>query len=286
MNPRKHLLTYGALALSFALSVQASFRETDVTVADRVAGKLVVPVKGKTQEAVLILHGFNDHMDGVGDLQKQLAHALAENKIASLRINFRGEGIRNDSVITSTLESRLADGESGYNFLKAKFPKAKLGVNGWSLGGSTAILLIGTHPEWFQSTVLWSSGGSNSTDQLKESRNAERNAMIQEIITTGKATQKSWVDITLTREFYVSWIGFESLDYLPHYPGAFLGIRGTDDFLPLHEPEWMKILPGGPKAYHVLGGADHIFQVLEPEKSQGDTVVQITSDWFIKTLRN
>jgi uncharacterized protein len=286
MNPRKHLLTYGALALSFALSVQASFRETDVTVADGVAGKLVVPVKGKTQEAVLILHGFNDHMDGVGDLQKQLAHALAENKIASLRINFRGEGIRNDSVITSTLESRLADGESGYNFLKAKFPKAKLGVNGWSLGGSTAILLIGTHPEWFQSTVLWSSGGSNSTDQLKESRNAERNAMIQEIITTGKATQKSWVDITLTREFYVSWIGFESLDYLPHYPGAFLGIRGTDDFLPLHEPEWMKILPGGPKAYHVLGGADHIFQVLEPEKSQGDTVVQITSDWFIKTLRN
>ena len=159
-------------------------------------------------------------------------------------------------------------------------------MNGWSLGGSTAILLIGTHPEWFQSTVLWSSGGSNSTYQLKESRNAERNAMIQEIITTGKATQKSWVDITLTREFYVSWIGFESLDYLPHYPGAFLGIRGTDDFLPLHEPEWMKILPGGPKAYHVLGGADHIFQVLEPEKSQGDTVVQITSDWFIKTLRN
>ena len=74
MNPRKHLLTYGALALSFALSVQASFRETDVTVADGVAGKLVVPVKGKTQEAVLILHGFNDHMDGVGDLQKQLAH--------------------------------------------------------------------------------------------------------------------------------------------------------------------------------------------------------------------
>ena len=45
MNPRKHLLTYGALALSFALSVQASFRETDVTVADGVAGKLVVPVK-------------------------------------------------------------------------------------------------------------------------------------------------------------------------------------------------------------------------------------------------
>ncbi len=225
-------------------------------------------------------------MDGVGDLQKQLAQSLADEKIASLRINFRGEGERNDSVITSTLESRLADAEAGYEFLKEKFPKTKLGVNGWSMGGSTAILLIGTHPEWLQSTVLWSSGGSNSTDQLRESRNAERNALIKEIITTGKGVSKSWVDITMTREYYVSWIGFEAPDYLSNYPGAFLGIRGTEDFLPLHEPEWMKILPGSPKAYHVLGDADHIFNVLDPERSQGEAVVKITTDWFLETLRN
>lgn len=282
----KNLIVILALALGVISSMQAAFRETDVEVAKEVSGKLVVPVKGKPQEAVLILHGFNDHMDGVGGLQKQLAHSLANEKIASLRINFRGEGERNNSVITSTLESRLADAESGYGFLKEKFPKAKLGVNGWSLGGSTAILLIGTHPEWLQSTVLWSSGGSNSTDQLKESRNAERNALIKEIITTGKGVSKSWVDITMTREFYVSWIGFEALDYLPNYSGAFLGIRGTDDFLPLHEPEWMKVLPGSPKAYHVLGDADHIFNVLDLENSQGATVVKITTDWFLETLRN
>lgn len=282
----KNLIVILALALGAISSMQAAFRETDVEVAKDVSGKLVVPVKGKPQEAVLILHGFNDHMDGVGGLQKQLAQSLANEKIASLRINFRGEGERNNSVITSTLESRLADSESGYEFLKEKFPKAKLGVNGWSLGGSTAILLIGTHPEWLQSTVLWSSGGSNSTDQLKESRNAERNALIKKIITTGKGVSKSWVDITMTREFYVSWIGFEALDYLPNYSGAFLGIRGTDDFLPLHEPEWMKVLPGSPNAYYVLGDADHIFNVLDPENSQGATVVKITTDWFLETLRN
>jgi uncharacterized protein len=271
------------LSLAFFCHVRAEFTEKNVNVTEQVEGMLVIP-DGTTEKAVLVLHGFNDSMDGVGDLQKQLAYTLAGQGIGSLRINFRGEGPRNNNVITSTRESRVADGEAAYIFLKTQFPNAALGITGWSLGGSTSILLIGTHPEWFQSTVLWSSGGSNSTDQLAQARDPERNAMIKQVLTEGKAVQKTWVDITMTREFYVSWIGFESADYLPKYPGAFLGIRGTADFLPLHEPTWMSMLPGKDKAYHVLGEADHIFNVLEPDNSQGDKVVTLTVDWFQDTL--
>jgi pimeloyl-ACP methyl ester carboxylesterase len=157
-------------------------------------------------------------------------------------------------------------------------------VQGWSLGGSTAILLIGTQPSWFKSTVLWSSGGSNSRDQLRQARDPERNARIKKIILEGSAVHESWAKITYTRENYVSWIGFEAEDYLPNYHGAFLGIRGTKDFLPLHEPDWMKLLPGDRTAYHVIGGADHIFNVLEPDNGQGDRVVALTVDWFADTL--
>ena len=249
-----------------------------------VEGKLVVPTDGVIKQAVLILHGFNDHMDGVGNLQEQLAHRLGEIGMGSLRINFRGEGIRNDSVITSTRESRIEDGEAAYRFLKKQFPNANLGVQGWSLGGSTAILLIGTQPNWFQSTVLWSSGGSNSTDQLRQARDPERNARIKKIILEGSAVHESWAKITYTREYYVSWIGFEAEDYLPNYHGAFLGIRGAEDLLPLHETDWMKLLPGDRTAYHVIGGADHIFNVLEPDNSQGDRAVALTVDWFADTL--
>jgi uncharacterized protein len=273
-----------SLSLAIFCHAKAGFTETKVNVSNQVEGMLIIPDE-TADKAVLILHGFNDSMDGVGDLQKQLAHALADKGIGSLRINFRGEGSRNNNVITSTRETRMADGEAAHAFLRKRFPKASLGVNGWSLGGSTTILLIGTHPDWFQSTVLWSSAGSNSTDQLEQARDPEHTALVKKILTEGKAVQKTWVDITITREFYVSWIGFESADYLPNYPGAFLGIRGTKDFLPLHESEWMKILPGKKKAYHVLGDADHIFNVLDPQKSQGDTVVKLTLDWFLNTLR-
>jgi pimeloyl-ACP methyl ester carboxylesterase len=268
---------------SFANS--QSFKEREVMVTPEVAGKLVTPENQSPEQAVLILHGFNDHMDGVGNLQKQLAHTLAEEGIGSLRINFRGEGERNDNVITSTLDSRKKDGEDAYKFLKKQFPNASYAVTGWSMGGSTTILLLGSHPEWFNTAVLWSSAGHNLRDNIGASGTPEHSAMIKKVLLEGKAEFQSWTTITYTRVNYASWIGFDSADYLPKYHGAFLGIRGTNDFLPLHEPEWMKILPGKKKAYHVLGDADHIFNVLDPPNSQGDEVVQLTVDWFKNTLK-
>jgi alpha/beta superfamily hydrolase len=272
------------LMTGLGVLAQASFKETPVLVTPKVEAKWVTPTV-TARQAVLILHGFNDHMDGVGDLQRHLAHALAEDGIGSLRINFRGEGERNNSVITSTLESRTEDAENAYRFLKETFPNATYGVTGWSIGGSTAIILLGTHTDWFQSTVLWSSGGHNLRDNIGVGNTPEHSAMIKKVLLEGKAEYQSWTTITYTRENYVSWIGFDSADYLPKYDGAFLGIRGTKDFLPLHEPAWMEILHGQKKAYHVLGDADHIFNVLDPENSQGETVVKLTVDWFKDTLK-
>jgi pimeloyl-ACP methyl ester carboxylesterase len=286
MHKLRSTLLTGLLICGGAYTyAQSGFDESLVDVTTEVEGKLVVPNGGETRQAVLIFHGFNDDMDGVGGLQKQLAFALADQGIASLRIDFRGEGKRNDNVITSTLESRKEDAEHAFRFIRKQFPSATLGVSGWSLGGSTTILLIGAHPDWAQSVVLWSSGGSSSRDQLSQARNKERNDMIKKVLTEGKAVMESWTKITYTRENYVSWLGFESEDHLPQYHGAFLGIRGTKDFLPLYEPAWMEILPGKKKAYHVLGDADHIFNVLEPQQNQGDTVVKLTVDWFKDTLK-
>ena len=280
--PKKLLLL---TILTFPLSQIFGFEEKEVEVAHKVQGKLVTPSGPSPQAAVLIFHGFNDHLDGVGDLQKQLAHGLAKEGIASLRINFRGEGERNNNVITSTRESRVEDATSAYQFLSKAFPNTKIGVSGWSLGGSTTILLVGQNPDWVDSVVLWSSGGSNSRDQLREARNKTRNETLKEVLTEGQAVMETWATITYTRENYISWLGFEWEDYLPNYKGAFLGIRGSEDFLPLHEPEWINALSGEPRAYHVLGGADHIFNVLDPPNSQGDEVVRLTVDWFKKTLK-
>jgi len=283
MHRKIHLLpTF--LACFLPLMSQAHFTESTVEINPEVTGKLVVPAGEEVQQAVLILHGLNDHMDAVGDLQKTFAHKLAEAGIASLRFNFRGEGERNDSVLTSTLSTRVDDAEAAYQTLVEAVPKARYGIKGFSLGGLTAILTTGKHPDWFDSMVVWSSVGNGGIDFLT-SADPARNKMIQEAITEGSSVLKSWVDITYTREFLMSFIGIEAKDSLANYPGSFLGIRGNRDFLKHYEPEWMYSLAGEKVSYQVIHDADHIFNVLDPENSKADQVIQLTLNWFLDTLK-
>jgi hypothetical protein len=271
-----------AVALIAILSFCAAYAsDRPVVVKGELKGSWKVPDGPWDGRAVILLHGFADDMDGAGDLSKHLTDVLATNGIASLRINFRGEGDRRRTVIESTFLTRLEDTENAYEFL-IRQPGVKpdhLGCIGWSLGGATELEVLGRHSLWFRTGVVW----STPTGDLEKFIMSRPGAA--EAVRNGVSTYDAgWKKITTYRAFYESFHGVDLNRSIAKYPGALLAVRGSMDFVPNGDPDLMKYAPGLPREAVLIGGADHIFNVFEPEKGLAERAVRVTADWLGRTL--
>ncbi len=273
------LLLAFTVSLLASVPMQAEVSET-LIVNEAVEGTLTSPATTSCGQ-VLILHGYQDHRDGVGNLQQTLAEELAQVGVRSLRIDFRGEGERNGYRVTSTIDSRIADSEASFRALSEN-SDLPTGVFGFSLGGLTAMLVASAHPDWFDTMVLWSAAGNGRGNLVSDDPNM--NAAIRTALQKGEAEVQSWTRMTITREFILSYLGVNVMDTLANYPGSLLSIRGDRDFLPADEKFWIKQVPNPDASYLTIKGADHIFDVLNPNTNLHDRVIQATVDWYHSRL--
>lgn len=270
---------YFLLVFFLTLTSTVLAEVTPVKLQVGVKGILETPA-GPTQRAVLLLHGWNADMDEVGNLYADLAGQLAERGIASFRISFSGEGARTEYVVSSTFDSRIGEAVAALKFMKEKFPKASLGVQGYSLGGLTAMGLVGRYPDTFKTMVLWAAAA-----EMRIHGDPAYDAAARKAMKEGRAVYKDWTDITLTREFISGFVGVNVESNLALYTGALLTIRGDQDFLPRRDPDWLKLAPTQDKAFILMGGADHIFHVLDDSKpGYSERLLQSTTNWFDRTL--
>jgi pimeloyl-ACP methyl ester carboxylesterase len=290
MNTMRKLLVLTVLVGSLVLGAVwqpvlaqegQAYQEYAVTLENGIAAIVNQPAGEGPLPAVLMLHGFASHKDEVGDMYKRLAAALAEQGIASLRLDFRGWGESAGGMENSTVQGMVEDAEVGYGYLTSLdfVDDSRIGVIGFSLGGRIAIVSAAQHPDWYQTMVLWSTGGNISPDFLGQENLDAARANGQVTIDLG------WREVTLGVGFFDSLTLYDMEVEYPKFGGSVFIVAGSEDPDPAQYLQWyLDNAQGELRAAYLVEGGDHIYAVLTDDQTMAENVIETTADWFALAL--
>jgi uncharacterized protein len=277
MKQIKVLLVLAGMFLTMA---GAQTPETMVDVGGGITGILNQP--STANSAVLMLHGFGSQKDEVGNMYKNLAAALAEQNIASLRIDFRGFGKSDGDTGSTTVDLQVEDARVAHDYLSnlEGIDSARIGVMGFSLGGGIAILSA-TEADRYKSMATWSSVGDFTQDFM----GILGQPAFDEAASDGVVgLDLGWRTIVLKQDFFSSLAAHNLAEAIANYPGAFLSIAGSEDFSAAYAEDFVASAKGESKEAWIVDGGDHIYGVLGEDQSMANSVIQKTVEWFAKTL--
>lgn len=126
-----------------------------------IPGILTLPIdpNGKIKfPSMVMLHGTGSNKNEAGGGYDKAAPLMAECGIASLRIDFMGNGDSEASYTEYCYTSANNDAKAAADYLKSleSIDQSKIGVMGWSQGGTNALLAAVTYPETFSKVITWS----------------------------------------------------------------------------------------------------------------------------------
>lgn len=235
--------------------------------------------------AVILLHGTASNKNEVGDLYALLAKQLRDNQIASIRIDFAGTGDSQVDYLKYTLDSALADANRARQFLREQpqIDSDDIAVLGFSQGGLIAQLLVIEHPE-LAALVTWSSVAGDGIEPFS----SLFHRYYKQALDNGFAPLTfDWRGpLNLSLQWFEQVKKQKSFTGLVEYHGPTLAIAGGADTLVDANSSVRLIQRVGSEDAQVviLKGADHIFNVFDPEAKQHATLQKITLQWLVEKL--
>ena len=267
---------YASLPFS---EVPVSFEANDRTV----YGTLCLPTEMKTDvPAVVMLHGTGSARDEAGDGFKYCAPLLASCGIASLRIDLIGCGESKVDYQYYNYTTATEDAVAAKDYLKGlkEIDGNRIGVMGWSQGGTDALLAAAADKE-FKSVCLWAGALDMQMMYTPEMRaEAKKNGF-------------AVMDLGWRSPLNLGWKWIEEVEgtdmraVVKKVSAPIFAINGENDDVvdPASGNEIARIASNSLSTYIVIPGADHTFGVFtDPDfNALGETIAN-TMQWFATTL--
>ncbi|MBQ6341600.1 MAG: alpha/beta fold hydrolase [Anaerolineaceae bacterium] len=291
----KKVLCVVLLAVLFifaAVSAQdAGYEETVVNLDGgdyEIPATVCLPTGEGPFPAVVMLHGTGSTRDEAGNGYLVAAPILAEKYgIATIRIDFPGNGDSKADYMLYNFKSAVHDATVAAEYMASldKIDGEKIGVMGWSQGGTDALLACAWRPDVFKSLVTW----AGAPDMMLDGFFSEE--MYEEAKKNGFFVMEfDWRDsLNVSLQWCDDVANTDVLaEFAKGYDGPVLAIHGTEDTTV--DPEWSnKIVAASSNeksAAYFIEGMDHTFNVFVEEDFKSiKEAADATGAFFADTLK-
>ncbi|WP_051332536.1 alpha/beta hydrolase family protein [Cucumibacter marinus] len=230
---------------------------------------------------VVMFHGTGSNRHEAGNGYDLLAPKLAEAGIASARFDFAGNGDSEVDYTEYTLTGGMQDGLSVIDYMRGLDETAddRVGVLGWSQGGTVTMLTAGRNPG-ISSLVTWAGALDMSgfgTDLYEEAK--ENGFAVMEF---------EWrTPLNVSIDWFEEVRNIDIAEELGSYDGAVLAIAGANDTV-VDPAVTNAILAAASSSDNadkqIIPDADHTFNIFSGDMTAFDALIKLTVDRFSDTL--
>lgn len=230
---------------------------------------------------VVMFHGTGSDRHEAGGGYDLLAPKLAEAGIASAQFDFAGSGDSPVDYVEYSLTSGMEDGNDVILYMQSldQTDNDRIGLLGWSQGGTVAMLTAAREAAKVRSLVTWAGAVDMSFYEADKYDEAKENGYT--------VVEFDWRE---PLNFSIDWFdevrNINIAEELKSYDGAVLAIAGSEDtVVPLSDLDTiLDAVPTEAKRKEILDGADHTFNIFSGDMTAFDALMDLTVQWFSDTL--
>ncbi len=244
-------------------------------------GTMVKPITEEKVPIVIMMHGTGSQKDEAGNGFKMLAPSLAIKGIASIRFDFPGSGDSKASyrLYCNTTAIRDAIEVAEYASNLDDIDGNRIGVLGWSQGGTDALLAAGSS-DIFKSVATWAGSlniGEMATKEMREEAKKQGYTLLKFEWREPLELSQKWIDEA--DNMNILEYAFKTEAPIGSFHGA------EDKVVPLEDSiEVQAISKNDNSKLIIIPETGHTFGVFSGSLDKYNELKDKTVEWFLSTL--